>query len=188
MTTTVMQIETPCVVTMGMCSAAWHKDTAGHQGPLMHLQSYVPNHAPQSLRFCHCDTHQESSEEAAEEYCSPLSPTSLPWILWAAVWFAPVCPAGLDLRIWGIYTQIKRVSANWAVCGQLFGFWSTWSQSVSGSHVAFTTVTGRCSGLHICFDTNSHLVTKLKTQWLRDISSYNTTRWLKTWNKLLFTV
>lgn len=48
----------------------------------MHLQSYVPNHAPQSLRSCHCDTHQESSAEAVEEYCSPLSPTSLPWILW----------------------------------------------------------------------------------------------------------
>lgn len=102
----VTQIEAPCVVTMGM------RSTERHQRPLEHLQKSGGGHRV-----------QRPSEEPQRNVSQSWALLLLPWILSAAVWFAPVCPALLiipDLGCEEIKCRLKWVSAHWAVCGQLF--------------------------------------------------------------------
>lgn len=64
-----MQIETPCVVTMGMCAAAWYKDVKRHWSPLRHLA---------------CVRHQRDWRQrfssATQRKCRRLLPTFKPYL------------------------------------------------------------------------------------------------------------
>lgn len=139
----VMQIEAPCVVTMGMGS------TERHQRPLEHPQKSGAGHRV-----------QRPSEEQQRNISQSWALLLLPWIPSAAVWFATVGPALLIISDPGceeIKCGLKSVSAHWAVCGQLSFFFFSMTRlnrSTRGSvgHMSgFSTAACCCTGLHICF-------------------------------------